>query len=672
MRAAIWWFLCLPAAAQVAEVTTASLAAEIGDPRAAARRPNPAFLLRQFSSFDRRSLDPAVATDEGWFANGDQGRFLRTEQGPRGAEFVMAEADGPGAVVRIWSADPKGTLRVYLDDPAEPTIAVDFAAFLAGRTPYAAPPLAGVRGRGANSFLPLPYAKRMKMTLDVEQVYYHVNVRTYAAGTAVRTFAAKGDAPTTTALAAAVARLKAAEDPRTGSLKPSGAMSAFTAEIGPREEQSTAVSPAEGGGGVVTWFAVFFAAEPRDRVAALRRTVLRWRFDGVDCVDVPLGDFFGAGPGAEPFASATLGRTADGVFYSRWPMPFAKSAEVSFWNFGDEPVKLGVQIFTEAAPPGAAAPWLFRADWTQALDAPTRPRRDWNVLSVTGGAGAFVGCSLGVANPVRAWWGEGDEKFYVDGEPFPSTFGTGTEDYFGYAWCDPTPFRHALHGQPRCDGPGNFGFTSVYRWQLSDRAPFTRSFRFDLEVWHWEDCRLGLAATAFWYGEPSATSGRKKLGRADLDLPTLPALKVKRVPGALEAEKLRVVASAGEISAQDMGGFRAETWSGDGQLWWRGVKPKDALKIAFEAPREGKYRVYFAGTRAPDYGVHRLLLNGATTGGDRDFYAAQVSPTGEVLLGVFSLRAGENEFEARCTGRNSAAKAGNMFGFDYLRLEAVE
>lgn len=657
-------------AGRPAPVTTASLLHEVGDPRACAFAPANPFTARQFSSYDRRSTDPAAPTDENWFANGDQGRFLRVEERDGKKEFVMAEAAGPGAVVRIWSADPKGTLRVYLDGAATPALAVDCAAFLGGKTPHAPAPLAGVRGRGWNSFLPIPYAKSLKVTVSEERIYYHVNVRTYPAGTPVTTYAPTLGKADAAALADAAKRLEAAASFDTARLKPDGTMNVFSVELAPKEQQSTELKAAGAGGGVVGWFVVFFAEKPRDPVAALRRTVVRWIFDGVDCVDVPLGDFFCAGVGAEPFGSAATGRTADGVLFSRWPMPFAKSATVEFWNFGDEPVKLGVQTFVEPMPAGKV-PYLFRAQWRQSLDLSTRPRQDWRALEISGGPGAFVGCSFGVANPVRAWWGEGDEKFYVDGETFPSTFGTGTEDFFGYAWCDPTPFGHGLHGQPRCDGPQNFGHTSVFRWMLSDRVPFTTSFAFDLEVWHWEACKVGQSMTVCWYGAPEARAPRKKLGKDDLGLPTLPELKIKRVPGALEAEKFRVLAATGTASTQDMAEWKAETWSGDGQLWWRDAKPKDVLALGFDVPAAGKYRVFFAGTRAPDYGMHLLLINGAPTGGQRDFYFAQVAPTGEIDLGVFDLKAGENRFEARCAGRNGAAKPGFMFGIDYLRVEKV-
>ena len=74
---------------------------------------------------------------------------------------------------------------------------------------------------------------------------------------------------------------------------------------------------------------------------------------------------------------------------------------------------------------------------------PERRAIDWTMLH-TQGRGRFVGVELHVWNPKGGWWGEGDEKFYIDGEKFPSTFGTGSEDYFGYAWCNPTPFQNCL------------------------------------------------------------------------------------------------------------------------------------------------------------------------------------------------------------------------------------
>ena len=80
----------------------------------------------------------------------------------------------------------------------------------------------------------------------------------------------------------------------------------------------------------------------------------------------------------------------------------------------------------------------FHAKWHRDAFLPRGPERelDWTMLK-TEGRGRFCGVMLHVWNPRGGWWGEGDEKFFVDGEKFPSTIGTGSEDYFGYAWCDP-------------------------------------------------------------------------------------------------------------------------------------------------------------------------------------------------------------------------------------------
>lgn len=81
------------------------------------------------------------------------------------------------------------------------------------------------------------------------------------------------------------------------------------------------------------------------------------------------------------------------------------------------------------------------------------------------------------------WWGEGDEKFYVDGEKFPSTFGTGSEDYIGYAWSAEPPFptfESSFANQPRTPLDGN-GVTVVNRFHLADNVPFNTSFRATLE-----------------------------------------------------------------------------------------------------------------------------------------------------------------------------------------------
>jgi hypothetical protein len=105
------------------------------------------------------------------------------------------------------------------------------------------------------------------------------------------------------------------------------------------------------------------------------------------------------------------------------------------------------------------------------------------------------------------WWGEGDEKFFVDGETFPSTFGTGSEDYVGYAWAAEPPFpmfESAYASQPYLPINAN-GQTSVNRLHVCDDVPFHHSFAGYIEKYkpnkwgHHNQC--SYAAVVFWYGE---------------------------------------------------------------------------------------------------------------------------------------------------------------------------
>ncbi len=154
------------------------------------------------------------------------------------------------------------------------------------------------------------------------------------------------------------------------------------------------------------------------------------------------------------------------------------------------------------------------------------------------GEGFFVGTNLHVSSPVPDWWGEGDEKATVDGESFPSTFGTGSEDYYGYAWGSTELFDKPYHAQTRVDGPGSFGNTSLNRWQIFDPISYTTSLKFTLEMWHWGDVIATFAHTAYWYAKPSGTPP------APIDFALLLPPKMeppKPVEGAIEGEALKIV-----------------------------------------------------------------------------------------------------------------------------------
>jgi len=411
---------------------------------------------------------------------------------------------------------------------------------------------------------------------------------------------------------------------------------------------------------------VVLRAQAGDLEAALRGLVLKVTFDGQATIASPLGDFFGSAPGINPYASLPLGMAEDGTMYCHWVAPFQDSAVIELTNHSGQDVTLSGEM-TVSDYRWTESSMHLHAKWRAEFDVPTRPMQDWNYLTAQG-RGVFVGVAFAIDNPVKDWWGEGDEKIYVDGEAFPSHFGTGTEDYYGYAWCWPGLFTHAYHAQPRCDGPNNYGRTSVNRFHILDRIPFTRDFKFDMELWHWnETCKVNMAVVAYWYARPGATDRFKAIRAEDTELRSMPVYVVPRVAGAIEGEGMRIVRVAGTAEPQGWDGV-----SGGSHLWWHaGMKPGDVLTVGFPAPKQGRYRVLGHFLRARDYGIHRLAVNGQKTGDPIDFYNPTVEPSKEMDLGVYTLKEGENEFSVTIVGANDKAEKAYMFGLDYLLLKPV-
>ena len=216
------------------------------------------------------------------------------------------------------------------------------------------------------------------------------------------------------------------------------------------------------------------------------------------------------------------------------------------------------------------------------------------------------------------------------------------------------------------DGPGNYGRTSVNRFDILDRIPFTKDFKFDMELWHWNaKCQVNLAAVAYSYARPGATDSFKAIRAQDAVVRPMPAFVVPRVAGALEGENLKILRVTGTAEPQDWDGV-----SGGRHLWWHeGMKPGDTLAVGFPAPKAGKYRVLARFLRARDYGIHQLAINGQKTGEPVDFYNPDVQPSQEIDLGMFELKEDDNELSATVVGANAKAEKAYMFGLDYLLLK---
>jgi hypothetical protein len=167
---------------------------------ALARLPDPPYVARAASSYDRRSVTPT--NPDGWFANDDwasptRPNYLRVEERDGRREYVLLDASGPGALVRIWSASPAGTMRFYFDGETRPEIEVPFDLLVTGKGPIPEP-FAYVAAKGFNAYFPLPFRRGLKVTIDslvgknpwqegsFERIYYHLSYRAYPGDVAPR------------------------------------------------------------------------------------------------------------------------------------------------------------------------------------------------------------------------------------------------------------------------------------------------------------------------------------------------------------------------------------------------------------------------------------------------------------------------------------------------------
>ena len=165
----------------------------------------------------------------------------------------------------------------------------------------------------------------------------------------------------------------------------------------------------------------------------------------------------------------------------------------------------------------------FYASWRQEYgiyihDKPEEADQcvEWNFATLKG-RGVYKGDLLSLYNHAPLWYGEGDEKIWVDDDTFPSHFGTGTEDYYNSSWAPVVPFYTPFGGAPRADLESSHGYNAFYRTRHLDGIPFNKSFKFDIEMLGWKRGEADYATTIYWYGDPEAqvfgTSGIEEARR---------------------------------------------------------------------------------------------------------------------------------------------------------------
>jgi len=585
---------------------------------------------KQFSSYDRATrYDEKTDKQINWGANGDCGQYVRKE--PDG-EAVMAEMDGPGCIVRIWSANPQGKIRFYLDGAAKPTYEFVFADLFHDKVPPFRPTVCGMDGAGANVYLPIPYAKSCKVTADkAHNQYYHIGYKTFPKDTRVPTFRLPLSDDETALLEKVTAAWKnCGVDP----MAPRESKMAAKAVDLPAG-QAVVLAELEGPATVVS----FKAKLTSDERYALRNVLLRMTWDGQErpAVEAPLGDFFGTGFSANPFKSLPLGIGPEGG-YCFWRMPFQKSGRIEVVNQGASPAKLEFEILTRAGAVAAKTPYFF-AKWRR--EDPSKVF-EYPFLECEGAPGHYVGVMLNVDNPDEGWWGEGDERAYVDGEKFPSTFGTGSEDYFGDAW----GFRffvRAFHGCTLGQGPGFSNKWCVYRWHISDPIPWTRSFRMTIENYGNDK---DYSSVAYWY-QMAPQKDFFESAPVETRIP-----RKRTFPRVVEGESLKI---EGATVIDDAG--RPDEFSGGKALLLKG-KAGQAFDLPITVPADDVYSVILYSAKGEAHAPFELLSGETAIGKGANAFER----TNELRVGKVRLTKGDAKLALKLAADGSLT-------LDAFRLE---
>jgi hypothetical protein len=447
------------------------------------------------------------------------------------------------------------------------------------------------------------------------------------------------------------------------------------------------------GPGVIThiWL-TFLGPEPQGWApqgsANHQEMLLRIYWDGDErpAVEAPVGDFFANAFGKRrPVISVPVVVEDADSYNSFWHMPFRKSARVEIVNQSAKNINLLYYNIDWIQKPVAKDVPYFHAQYRQ--EYPVENGKDYVVLE-TQGKGHYVGTVMSVRSRSPSWFGEGDEKIYIDGEKAPSIWGTGTEDYFLSAWglqTTSTPY----FGTPYFDQWGIVGgHTSAYRWHITDPIVFQKGIKVTFEHWgwispdenkdnksmSWNEREDDYSSVAFWYQTGRSTF----VARAPVDR-TLPTLD-------------KVVSFARDSTFHGIGTFSKQQLSlypGEQVLYmpptsgvseYRSGNDPGApqqireawIEVPFKVTDKEPLRLVLNMTTSYDFGKYEAFVipPGSTkkvkVGGVMDLYSKDVESR-EFHLLDFWPESGTYKVRLECIGKNPVSQ-GHYLGIESVRL----
>ncbi|MGD0775110.1 MAG: DUF2961 domain-containing protein [Candidatus Solibacter sp.] len=537
-----------------------------------------------------------------------------------------------------------------------------------GPAPFV-PPLTRVSGSASFTYLPIPYARHCRVTVDPDKTqyfFYQINSLEFPDGTKVRPFALPLTAEDQAALASATAAWTLPAMAPVGAIAPTAAT--LTIPAG-----GSADIPTLRGPGTVQSLTL---TAPAVSDPGLRKLVLRAWFDGHKTPDleVPVADFFGNAFGHKVFQSVAFSQNAAGDMTFRLPMPFRSTARFAIENGNSEPVKVSASLAVKPGPipPGSL---YLHTDFHQEITVKGRAHR-W--AHVEGHKGHLVGVVQAMQANNGLAYAEGDEQVRVDDEKFtpsakfPSTVlapwnGTGTEDFFNSAFyfsegTNPLQVNGCMIKQ-------GLGRIDAFRFLLNDAPVFQKSLDAQLENSEVNDQEgVYYSSVAFWYGDGQRTPLAPMPAAASIGFPMVVFQNPYGGPPPVEGESLisNAKATGGALFVQEMAGLQ-HAWSNDRQLLWKDGSKGDTLTLHFDVPTAGEYRIAVVGGHGPTYGYYTFALNGKTLSRSVDGYSAELQNAGPIEIGSEVVPAGKSTLVVTLGGKNSRS-SGNQFGLDLIFL----
>ncbi len=326
-----------------AEISTATLLADLQNTKALASEPEAPYTLHQASSYSRNAK---AKGQPGWFCNADASQYVRTEINEGRSEHVLMDVDGAGAIVRFWSTFhaevfSNGILRFYFDGSDKAEIEAPIREILGGNFLVDAPLSQSVspffeKGKqfsGQNLYLPIPFAKKCKITyqeLDKKRkdtLYYQINYRKYKNNPSIKTFSM--------------------QDLKSFDFK---TISETISPINLGQKSVYTINESQMALSAIN----LKLKKVKNYDEVLRKLLLKIQFDGKTRVHLPIGDFFGTGYKYAPYKSKMCEVRNDGTLLSNFIMPFKNQTRITIENISDEPIDYELEI--------AKTPWTWNGE----------------------------------------------------------------------------------------------------------------------------------------------------------------------------------------------------------------------------------------------------------------------------------------------------------------------